>query len=771
MVSRRIVQDSDDDCSSSVGNASPKKSTAIDVIEQNVFGNEDAEIIGEGVEDDRNGSSETRALGESYGSTGSTGGCIYSLIVDSCSCGGFTCQCDCIKISQFAEKSSSFLFESALGNANSAPERLSREITFAHKTILDPSPDSVSVASLTNDQTYQTSGATKKHDTQSSPEKEKISSINHSSASHPSLTSSTPSKPKRRQTTSERKTARTYGSKHTTEVFGVTEDGWEEHYDNLPPRSSSSIVVHRKGEGKTLPSATKSQPRDLDMDVDTLDGTQKRKSNVQRRATMHDFSSSAASETGIAGKYATGALCSLPDGSQTDVLMNGDIQSGGSRPIAETCNMKELELQHFGSSIETSMLDSKARSRERAPPNNIDPLLADEPLLSSLPREHAEDETESLVLAVEQEKRTEQLMAVDAKDKPLSFSELKVVPAREQLSPAHEEFSLPPTRPVVSSSPILLEPPSKKRRRDMQLPSNTPDSDDITTGLPVEHYIPRPSRSRGSRAVDDLVVGIDYSKRPEAVAKAKTKRRKTSGDTPLDKETTAVEKSTQALEGDRVDRHDLYMQADNHQAADENALTGQPPTTKSFTHDKPDSDPIYLPDAPPDVPPKKKRGRPKKQPVDENFAEPKNAPLTKPDQQAESPTTHPAPPQPTAPKSKKSKRSKTAPTIPSSPLITDSDTDKPSPQPFLPALREKKNAANVVKDPPRLASPLKIDEEERREEKTGEESAVVGNGVVREEAEGKGPDKHSPLRKGRGGHRVGLSRKMRIPSLLKVVRK
>ena len=79
MVSRRIVQDSDDDGSSSVGNLSPEKRTPMDLIDGNVSENELSEIICEGLVNERNGSSETRALGENYGSTGSTGGCIYSL--------------------------------------------------------------------------------------------------------------------------------------------------------------------------------------------------------------------------------------------------------------------------------------------------------------------------------------------------------------------------------------------------------------------------------------------------------------------------------------------------------------------------------------------------------------------------------------------------------------------------------------------------------------------------------------------------------------------
>jgi len=53
-------------------------------------------------------------------------------------------------------------------------------------------------------------------------------------------------------------------------------------------------------------------------------------------------------------------------------------------------------------------------------------------------------------------------------------------------------------------------------------------SDDIAVGLPKEQYKPRPSRSRWNPVVDDILENVDFSKRPEAQAKAKNKRRKTN---------------------------------------------------------------------------------------------------------------------------------------------------------------------------------------------------------------------------------------------------
>jgi hypothetical protein len=54
--------------------------------------------------------------------------------------------------------------------------------------------------------------------------------------------------------------------------------------------------------------------------------------------------------------------------------------------------------------------------------------------------------------------------------------------------------------------------------------------EDFSHDIPQEQYKPRPSRSRAitSQSLDDMVLAIDYSKRPEAVVR-KAKRRKTTG--------------------------------------------------------------------------------------------------------------------------------------------------------------------------------------------------------------------------------------------------
>lgn len=64
---------------------------------------------------------------------------------------------------------------------------------------------------------------------------------------------------------------------------------------------------------------------------------------------------------------------------------------------------------------------------------------------------------------------------------------------------------------------------SKKRASDTVLLS-----DDLNAGLPTEQYRPRPSRSRSTQLVQEEP--IDYSRRPEKMAKGKAKRRRTTTD-------------------------------------------------------------------------------------------------------------------------------------------------------------------------------------------------------------------------------------------------
>lgn len=76
-----------------------------------------------------------------------------------------------------------------------------------------------------------------------------------------------------------------------------------------------------------------------------------------------------------------------------------------------------------------------------------------------------------------------------------------------------------------------------------QKPSSVPSSeDDLVTGVPLEQYKPRPSRSRSLKF--NMDESIDYSRRPESVAK-KTRRTRTMGEVDTTSTATTPEKVRQ----------------------------------------------------------------------------------------------------------------------------------------------------------------------------------------------------------------------------------
>jgi hypothetical protein len=101
----------------------------------------------------------------------------------------------------------------------------------------------------------------------------------------------------------------------------------------------------------------------------------------------------------------------------------------------------------------------------------------------------------------------------------------------ETLRPPIEPFSsqdlgLPLNVPTESQT-VVLEGVRISSRREKNRASSLPKSDDDFTaiGLPMEQYKPRPSRSRSLKV--DMQESVDYSVRPEKLAR-KSKRRKTT---------------------------------------------------------------------------------------------------------------------------------------------------------------------------------------------------------------------------------------------------
>jgi len=354
-------------------------------------------------------------------------------------------------------------------------------------------------------------------------------------------------------------------------------------------------------------------------------------------------------------------------------------------------------------------------------------------------------------LSVDSTGRAEEVKAVSKEDEqqPSSYAAVEtktmtevLIESRMPLSSheARDELALPPSAHRYPSSP-----PSKSRsKRKLSVGTYTDElgSDDFAVGLPKEQYQPRPSRSRGSRTVDDSVLAIDYSKRPEALAR-KVKRRKTTGtqvgmederdqgliDLPV-KNIDVFEKSPVVVDEDAIaPKHEPKQVCDTERLA-EPLDEGQ----------------VSVQEA---VPTKKKRGRPKKQVEHDVEEEPLNN-VQEPDAAHEEIAEASA-----APAKKGRKRRKTAEdavVISEEVMVEDDEltfTSQHEKDLTANVLGANDNAANVRSE----AAPNPEKPETPKKEAS------------------KGPNKHSPLNTSRIRYRVGLSKRVRIEPLLKVVRK
>ena len=321
--------------------------------------------------------------------------------------------------------------------------------------------------------------------------------------------------------------------------------------------------------------------------------------------------------------------------------------------------------------------------------------------------------------------------------------------ARDELSLSSSAHGHPSSRPPKSHS---------KRKLSVGTYTDELGSDDI--GLPKEHYQPRPSRSRSGKPIDDIFFTADYSKRPEATAR-KIKRRKTTG-MQVDREDKADQVIADFPVGTRdglrrtpetVDEATIG-QADKLEEQDRNLAHIVPPL---------DEDQVPAHEA---VPAKKKRGRPKKQveqsieDKDLNHAEEPNA---APEETAET----------SAPTKKPRKRRKTAEEVVAfgeEIVVEDGEapnTVKHGEDSTNHILEVNGNAANIRSETPlNMSEPQKPIQEER-----SAQGQVAMHVETPKKQTSKGPTKHSPLNTGKIQYRVGLSKRVRIEPLLKVVRK
>ncbi|KAL8993284.1 MAG: hypothetical protein Q9169_006457, partial [Polycauliona sp. 2 TL-2023] len=349
-------------------------------------------------------------------------------------------------------------------------------------------------------------------------------------------------------------------------------------------------------------------------------------------------------------------------------------------------------------------------------------------------------------------------------------------PTRENDGPqndvdeGHDELSLSAT-----ASPLRSRRQAKSIARLSSAKfheMNEPDTGDLIPDIPAENYQPRPSRSRSTLTSDDVVVPTDFSRRPELLAKKKSKPKRRKGaeieelippervstrrqqaESAEPPESGSVEKLPNDTEIDTPDVGDQVLPKDD-------TGVGSPPT-------KPPAKP-----SPKKSAPKKSRGRPKKATTNEENDRP-SVPVSVslddngPDQK---PANVPAPVPAPVPAKRGRKRKKSPPLEKSSAIVhedppsDDEHTKTNSPvegvlsegDPNIPAAQSATHGAEVPETP--KSEPITS-----MKSVTASESASKQTPVKKEEKKLAETGKDSPA-----GYRIGLSKRHRIAPLLRI---
>lgn len=356
----------------------------------------------------------------------------------------------------------------------------------------------------------------------------------------------------------------------------------------------------------------------------------------------------------------------------------------------------------------------------------------------------------------------------------------------QELAPeVKDELSKPSATHEGSGTSLQKSQPLKgklKRKTQDNIHTDELGSDDIAVGLPKEQYQPRPSRSRANRADEEFLLAVDFSKRPEVVAKVRIKRRRTTGghiptheDVTVDSFSELGDDEAKALRKTKTKRPKATGDQDPpcgttdivdppQHDTDGTEMHGEEKAT-SFPTEKEeleetvnvvdDNNGNDLDDAIKPVEkseePKKKRGRPRKKTTEEplSFPEPSNDnPPALPAANTENPTKPP-------PVKKPAKRRKT----------NDTTTTQISEERVVSDNEDLHlGADDASHDDPKIPSLLPLDSPPREPKPTAPVQTPQKKAP-------KGPDKHSPLNSGKVPYRVGLSKKARIEPLLRIVRK
>ncbi len=344
---------------------------------------------------------------------------------------------------------------------------------------------------------------------------------------------------------------------------------------------------------------------------------------------------------------------------------------------------------------------------------------------------------------------------------------------------ASEGVSLDLTLP-----PSVQKSTKKRKAKEIEYYDHGDDlgSDDANIGLPKEQYKPRPSRSRRSTAVDELLENVDFSKRPEAQVKGKSKRRKTREADVQESKDETISQPIQVPEEEIADplavKERLPPLVSTNEFNSTTGVIGE--REKRENHNVPK------------VARKRKRKMDmdedeEEEPPDNHNAKQNIAPAstdavtdhTLPETQSRPETKHPAP----AARGRGRPRKKTEeiPTPKSAETVVDDKENEEPPGPVdddtLPSHKKAKESTSVNKgsSQPQNTMPAtrhqEPDTEPSTPQKRIQDHKDRDDEGEKDKASEKGPDKHSPLRSGRVPYRVGLSKRARIEPLLRIVRK
>ena len=335
-----------------------------------------------------------------------------------------------------------------------------------------------------------------------------------------------------------------------------------------------------------------------------------------------------------------------------------------------------------------------------------------------------------------------------------------LLPAFTDTEVGQDELSLSVPE-TFKRSPAKAAKISKRKRDTDDENVDELDADDYAIGIPKEHYQPRPSKRRSGGATEEVFVPTDFSKRPESIAKGKrkTKRHKTTAfqellpkdedeDEDEDEEVKMMpdprfeipEKKPPKFSTER-DQPDVEQ---NHNT-DESRLKAQPEPKQAAV-----------------VNGQKKRGRPKKAATNlskESVLDEVESDHDQEDAETEEPTVSA-----TVSRGRKMKT-----TGPLKPIIHEQEgsnnnraaTEEISDDVSANILKENHGniiASGSVGNQMPEVSPAKT----KCPPETPRKSATPVP---------KGPDKHSPISSGKVAYRVGLSKRARIAPLLRIVRK